>query len=134
MPKYNLQLQDSKSLRAYLSELRRSASTLESYIQAISEDGIDALEVRNNTIGFRGLEYVAKFTEAVREAHLDARCSRGGGRPPWPSGNSSPRGIRDQFTERRVTVKWPETFHRPVKSFGEEFPCHLWEVTLTGEA
>lgn len=77
MPKYNLQLQDAKSLRAYLSELRRSASTLEAHIQAISEDGIESLEVRNNTIGFRGLEYVAKFIEAVREAHLEGRLSRG---------------------------------------------------------
>lgn len=37
MPKYNLQLQNAKSLRAYLLELRRSASALEAHIQAITK-------------------------------------------------------------------------------------------------
>lgn len=77
MPRVNLQTQDARSLANYHQELLRLASALESYTMAIRDDGFTALEVPNNTIGMRGLEYVSKFIEGIRQAIcLAARWAR----------------------------------------------------------
>lgn len=46
-------------------------------IESLEEDGITQLETTNNTIGVRGLGYVTKWIDAVREAHLEARHING---------------------------------------------------------
>lgn len=77
MPRYNLQIQDMDSLGNYLQELRRIADSLEGYVHAMKQDGFSALEVPNNTIGMRGLEYCSKFVESIRQSHIAARAQRG---------------------------------------------------------
>lgn len=77
MPRVNKQLHDLKSLRAYHRELQREERRLALEIEAIEEDGIEVLETSNNTIGVRGLGYVAKWIDALREAHLDYRHASG---------------------------------------------------------
>jgi len=56
MPRYNLQTQDLTSLTNYSQDLKRIASSLDAYIQALQADQFQAIEVPNNTIGMRGLE------------------------------------------------------------------------------
>lgn len=89
MPRYNLQTQDLESLGNYLADLKRIASSLEAYISSLKQDQFQALEVPNNTIGMRGLEYCSKFVESIRQSHLAARASRGDYR-----GSSRPSGKR----------------------------------------
>ena len=77
MPRYNLQIQDLASLANYVTELRRIADSLDGYLASMKQDGFVALEVPNNTIGMRGLEYTSKFVESVRQSHIAARANRG---------------------------------------------------------
>ena len=77
MPRYNMQLQDVVSLMEYAKELGREKQRLELIVEAMKSDGVDSLEVRNNTIGVRGLSYIAKFCDACREAHLGWRQGQG---------------------------------------------------------
>lgn len=77
MPRYNLQTQDLNSLTNYSQELKRIATSLDAYIEALKVDQFAAIEVPNNTIGMRGLEYCSKFVESVRQAHISARTARG---------------------------------------------------------
>ena len=77
MPRYNLQTQDLDSLGNYLADLQRIASSLEAHIASLRADMFQAIEVPNNTIGMRGLEYCSKFVESVRQSHIAARAERG---------------------------------------------------------
>jgi hypothetical protein len=77
MPRYNLQTQDLESLGNYLADLKRITSSLEGHISSLRADMFQAIEVPNNTIGMRGLEYCSKFVESVRQSHITARAARG---------------------------------------------------------
>lgn len=77
MPVYNVQTHNAESLNEILKEHRRLSKALELAIEAMKEDGIESLEVRNNTWMEKGLQGTRKFIEALREAHFEARSSRG---------------------------------------------------------
>ena len=77
MPVYNIQEHNAASLREIHREYGRLLVALDLAIRAIEEDGIESLPVRNNTWLDKGLQGTRKFIEAVREAHYDAKVSRG---------------------------------------------------------
>jgi hypothetical protein len=77
MPRYNYKPQSAKSLRAIAKELEKARDAVASMADTMEADKIKTLETRNNIIGIRGLDYIGKFVEAVREAHLEFRRQRG---------------------------------------------------------
>ena len=77
MPRYNYKPQSAKSLRAIANELEKARDAVAAMADTMEADKIKTLETRNNIIGIRGLDYIGKFVEAVREAHLEFRRERG---------------------------------------------------------
>ena len=77
MPQYNWKDISSKSLRSYARELQRAAARIQDIADAMEEDGIKELTAHNTTIGVRGVDFVGKYCEALRQAHLRYRQERG---------------------------------------------------------
>ena len=77
MPQYNWKDISSKSLRSYARELQRAAARIQDIADAMEEDGVKELTAHNTTIGVRGLDFVGKYCEALRQAHLRYRQERG---------------------------------------------------------
>ena len=77
MPKIVHVQQDIKSLRAFARELAREEQRLTVIINALQEDGINELTIGNGTLGPRGLGYVSRYIDAIREAHITALSERG---------------------------------------------------------
>lgn len=77
MPRYNYKPQTAKSLREIARELQRARDAVDAMAERMEVDKIKVLETRNNIIGIRGLDYIGKFVEAIREAHLEFRRNRG---------------------------------------------------------
>ena len=77
MPRYNYKPQSAKSLRAIANELEKARDVVASMADTMEADKIKTLETRNVIIGIRGINYIGKFCEAVREAHLESRRERG---------------------------------------------------------
>lgn len=77
MPKYSVDMHDARSLRNYADQLRKAQQTIEDYVRAMDEDRIEKLEIRGATTSMRGLDYIGKFAESVREAYLKFRHDRG---------------------------------------------------------
>jgi hypothetical protein len=77
MPQYNWKEINTKSLRSYARELQRAAARIQDIADSMEEDGIKELTAHNTTIGVRGLGFVGKYTEALRQAHLRYRQERG---------------------------------------------------------
>ena len=77
MPQYNWKDISTKSLRSYARELQRAAARIQDIADSMEEDGIKELTAHNTTIGVRGLDFVGKYTEALRLAHLRYRQERG---------------------------------------------------------
>ena len=77
MPQYNWKDVSAKSLRNYASELQRAADRVRDIAEAMEEDGIKELTAHNTTIGVRGIDFVGKYVEALRQASLRYRQERG---------------------------------------------------------
>jgi hypothetical protein len=77
MPQYNWKDISTKSLRSYARELQRAAARIQDIADAMEEDGIKELTAHNTTIGVRGVDFVGKYCEALRQAHLRYRQERG---------------------------------------------------------
>ena len=77
MPQYNWKEVRTKNLRSYARELQRAAKRVEDVAEAMEEDGVKKLTTHNSTIGLRGIEFVGKYVEALRQAHLRYRQERG---------------------------------------------------------
>jgi len=73
MPKYNKRNHNVDSLNEITGELKRLVQSLNLAITAIEQDGVETLNVRNNTWLDKGLTGIRKFTEALREAHYNWR-------------------------------------------------------------
>lgn len=117
MPRYNLQTQDLASLANYSQDLKRIAGSLDAYIQALQVDQFAAIEVSNNTIGMRGLEYCSKFVE-IMQACLTVqgvRRARGQTRDPGP----------------RRPVSW-STVEATLPQLSEVLQAMIWLQWFTG--
>ena len=68
MPQYNWKDVSTKNLRSYARELQRAAKRVEDIADAMDEDGVKKLTAHNTTIGVRGIEFVGKYVEALRQA------------------------------------------------------------------
>ena len=77
MPAQNFQNQTGETLKNYAREIQREADRIELIIEGIEADEIQNLETVNNTIGVRGLSYVAKYIDAIRQAHIAHRQNAG---------------------------------------------------------
>ena len=77
MPQYNWKDISTKSLRSYARELQRAAARIQDIADSMEEDGIKELTAHNTTIGVRGVDFVGKYCEALRQAHLRYRQERG---------------------------------------------------------
>ena len=77
MPAHNVQIQTVETLKNYAKEIAREAERIELIIEGIEADEIDELETVNNTIGVRGLSYIAKYIDAIRQAHINHRQKTG---------------------------------------------------------
>jgi len=77
MPQYNWKDVSTKNLRSYARELQRAAKRVEDIADAMDEDGVKKLTAHNTTIGVRGLDFIGKYVEALRQAHLRYRQERG---------------------------------------------------------
>lgn len=77
MPQYNWKDISTKSLRSYARELQRAAARIQDIADAMEEDGIKEITAHNTTIGVRGVDFVGKYCEALRQAHLRYRQERG---------------------------------------------------------
>jgi len=77
MPQYNWKDISTKSLRSYARELQRAAARIQDIADAMEEDGIKEITAHNTTIGARGVDFVGKYCEALRQAHLRYRQERG---------------------------------------------------------
>ena len=76
MPRYNYETLKTSQMREYAKELEREAARLRATAEQLEEDGYKTASVRNQTIAVIGLEYVIKFCDAVREAHVSKKVDQ----------------------------------------------------------